>query len=186
MAWDLINALKAIALPHAPTHGSAGNDSVTPAAIGASATGHSHVTSDHASRHGSAGPDPVTPAAIGAATSGHAHPQSVVSFPPVNLTDAATVATNAALGTLFRLSTVLNPTIGIPTNAVDGQQILYEITASGAARTPVFATGSTGAFETGGIVTSASVVIASGKVAYVRAIYREAAVRWRLLAVDVG
>jgi hypothetical protein len=114
------------------------------------------------------------------------HPLLLVPFPPVNLDDAATVATNAALGTLFRLSTALNPTIGIPTNPVDGQQILYEITASGAARTIAFATGAAGAFEVGGIVTSASVVIASGKVAYVRAIYREAATRWRLLAVDVG
>jgi len=63
---------------------------------------------------------------------------------------------------------------------------MYEITASGAARTPVFATGSTGAFEIGGIVTSASVLIGSGKVAYVRAIYRSGAARWRLLAIDTG
>ena len=77
MAWDFINQLKAIALPHASTHGSAGNDKVTPAAIGASATGHSHATADHAGTHGSAGSDPVSPAAIGAATSGHVHSQSV-------------------------------------------------------------------------------------------------------------
>lgn len=79
---------------HASSHGSAGSDPITPAAIGAVATNDSRLTdsrtpTSHASSHGSAGTDPITPAAIGAATSAHTHTLS-------NITDAGTAASRNA------------------------------------------------------------------------------------------
>jgi hypothetical protein len=48
------------------------------------------------------------------------------------LVDAATVAVNARLSNQFQLTLVSNRTLGNPTNAVDGQVIVFEITQDGA------------------------------------------------------
>ena len=79
---------------HASSHGSAGTDPITPAAIGAVATNDSRLTdsrtpTSHASSHGSAGADPITPAAIGAAATSHTHALSAI-------TDAGTAASRNA------------------------------------------------------------------------------------------
>jgi hypothetical protein len=50
---------------------------------------------------------------------------------PVTLTDAATVATNAALGNHFRVTLGGNRTLGNPTGATDGQRILWELIQDG-------------------------------------------------------
>ena len=64
--------------PHAAQHGAAGNDAITPAAIGAAETEHTHPDEvhppgPHAAQHGAEGDDAVTPAAIGAAEEEHTH-----------------------------------------------------------------------------------------------------------------
>lgn len=46
----------------------------------------------------------------------------------VALTDAATIATNAALGNDFRVTIAASRTMGAPANPVDGQMIEYQIT----------------------------------------------------------
>jgi hypothetical protein len=45
----------------------------------------------------------------------------------VTLTDAATVAVNAAAGSVFRLTLGGNRTLGTPSNPVDGQRVIFEI-----------------------------------------------------------
>jgi hypothetical protein len=50
----------------------------------------------------------------------------------VMLTDAATIAVNATLGNDFRLTLGGNHTMGTPTGAVDGQQIIFQITQGSA------------------------------------------------------
>lgn len=45
----------------------------------------------------------------------------------VTLTDATTIATDASLGTEFRVTLGGSRTMGNPTNAVDGQRILYRV-----------------------------------------------------------
>lgn len=47
------------------------------------------------------------------------------------LTDAATVATDAALGHRFRVTLGGNQTLGNPTNGYDGQQIVWELIQDG-------------------------------------------------------
>lgn len=48
--------------------------------------------------------------------------------PPVDLVDAPTIAVNAALGSLMRVILAGNRTLGVPTNGVDAQVIMFEIT----------------------------------------------------------
>lgn len=49
---------------------------------------------------------------------------------PFTLTSAATVATDATAGNLFRLSIAVSRTLGVPTNATDGMVRAWEITNS--------------------------------------------------------
>lgn len=49
---------------------------------------------------------------------------------PVTLTSAATVATDASAGNLFRLSIAVSRTLGVPTNPVDGMLRAWEVTNS--------------------------------------------------------
>ncbi len=79
------------------SHASNGTDPVSPASIGAAATGHTHTgyvadsdarltnartPTSHATSHAANGSDPVTPTAIGAATSGHTHSNYVLTTDP--------------------------------------------------------------------------------------------------------
>ncbi|MFJ4567878.1 hypothetical protein ACIP4U_30140 [Streptomyces caelestis] len=52
---------------------------------------------------------------------------SRVSPAPVTLTDAPTIATNAALGNHFRVTLQGNRTLGTPTNPTDGKRITWEL-----------------------------------------------------------
>jgi hypothetical protein len=97
----------------------------------------------------------------------------------VALTDAATIATNAAFGSYFRCAAVAgNRTVGAPTNPTDGQQGVWELTASGGSRTVTFDSGGAGKFIVTDIVDDLAIVIASGKTAIVEATYVLAAARW--------
>lgn len=104
---------------------------------------------------------------------------------PVSLTDAASITTDASLGNLFRVTITAARTFSAPTNAQDGQRIMYEITASGGAWTPVFTTGATGAFKFGTDFTAIP-SIASGTTAYVGCLYSARDSRWHILAVGSG
>ena len=44
----------------------------------------------------------------------------------VTLTDAATIATDAALGNILRVTLTANRTLGVPTNPTDGQMVEYQ------------------------------------------------------------
>lgn len=62
-------------------------------------------------------------------------------IPPVDLVDAATIATNAALGSHFRVTLGGNRTLGNPTNLIDGQKIIWEVIQDGSgSRTLAFDT----------------------------------------------
>lgn len=104
---------------------------------------------------------------------------------PVTLTDAATIATNAALSNYFRVTITSSRTLGIPTNPTDGQRVLWEVTASGGSRVLTLTTGSTGAFKFG---TDFTVVpsIASGTTTFIGAVYRSTSSRWHVISVGSG
>lgn len=101
------------------------------------------------------------------------------------LTDAVTVATDASLGSLFRVTVLGDRTFGIPTNPTDGQRIMYEITASGADRTVTFTTTGVGSFKYGTDFTAIP-LITSGTTTYVGCLYSGRDSRWHIMAVGSG
>jgi hypothetical protein len=107
--------------------------------------------------------------------------------PPVVLTDAATIATDASLGDHFRVTITAARTLGVPTNPIDGQRALWEITASGGDWLPTFTIDSAGAFAFGTSITVAIITaVASGTTDFVGAIYNSIAARWRVIAYVKG
>jgi hypothetical protein len=110
------------------------------------------------------------------------------------ITYAATVTPNANNGNIQRCTLTGNLTVAAPTNPVDGQQIIFEFLASGAARTVTLVTGSTGAFKFGDAPTPASTTgttavlaaVASGTTTRIGAIYRSATARWDVIAYSSG
>ena len=102
--------------------------------------------------------------------------------PPVTLTDATTVLVDASLGNVFRLTlTATGHTMGNPSNSVDGEKILFEITSGGAF---TFAWGTNYAWGTDVPVPTLSQTAA--KVDYAGFVYNSSAGKWRGLAVARG
>jgi hypothetical protein len=109
-----------------------------------------------------------------------AHPGGVVT-----LTDGATVALDAAMGRVHKLVAAGDRTISAPLNPVEGQPLVIEHTASGAARTLTLTTGSAGAFAFGADVTGLTAT-ASGMTDYIGAIYDATAARFRVVSYSKG
>ena len=103
----------------------------------------------------------------------------------VALTDAATIATNVALGKLFRVTVSANRTLGAPSNPIDGQRAMWEVSASGSDRILTLATGSAGAFKFGSDIGAVPAIVA-GTTTFIGAVYRSASQRWHVLAVSSG
>ncbi|MFE4420453.1 hypothetical protein [Streptomyces sp. NPDC056817] len=102
----------------------------------------------------------------------------------IALTDAATIATDASRGSHFKASLAGDRTLGAPTNPTDGQRAIWEVTASGAARTLTLATGA-GGFAFGSDITALT-AIASGKTDFIGAVYSSTANAWRVTAYAKG
>lgn len=141
------------------------------------------VTADQAA--GTASIRTIGTGALQAAAGNHTHTSKDITNPSVALTDGATIATDASLGRMFRVSIAGNRTLLSPTNAVDGMRIIYEITASAADRTLTLTTGSSGAFAYGTDFTSIP-TITSGTTAFIGCMYSTRSSRWHVLAVGVG
>jgi len=105
---------------------------------------------------------------------------SVVSV----LTDGATPALDASLGTIFTLSAAGDRTIAVPTNAANGKRITIRHTASGADRTLSLNSGA-GGFRFGTDITSLTTTV-SGKTDYIGCIYNSTASKWDVVAVIKG
>ncbi|MGN7137224.1 hypothetical protein [Streptomyces pseudogriseolus] len=103
----------------------------------------------------------------------------------ITLTDAATIATDASRGSHFKVTLTANRTLGVPTNPVDGQRVVWEVVASGGARTLTLATGVAGGFAFGTDITALSATT-SGATDYIGAIYSATAQRWRVVAYAKG
>lgn len=103
--------------------------------------------------------------------------------PPVDLTDAATIATDASLGTHFRVTLQGNRTLGAPTNPTDGQKIFYEITQDAAgARTITL----DAAFVLGTDISSVTLTTTASKRDFMGCVYNSAAAKWYVIAFAKG
>lgn len=105
----------------------------------------------------------------------------------VTLTDAATIALDASLGNHFKVTLAGNRTLGVPTNAVDGQKIMIEVIqdATGS-RTLTLTTGSAGSFAFGSDITGVTLSTAANKVDFIGCVYSSSAQRWRVIAFVKG
>ncbi len=105
---------------------------------------------------------------------------------PVGLTDAATIATDASLGDAFRVTLGGNRTLGAPTNPVDGQMAIWEVSQDGAGnRTLALASGA-GGFAFGTDITSITLSTAASKTDLLGCRYNLAANRWWVIAFLKG
>ena len=119
----------------------------------------------------------------GAAFTGAVSTTSRLTSGVVGLTDASTIAVNAALGNTFRVTINGNRTLGTPSSPADGQMIIFEITQGSGAPytlgyTGVYIAGATVAFPT--LSTSAGVIDTLGFK------YNATNNVWRLMAVALG
>lgn len=112
---------------------------------------------------------------------------------PVTLTDAATVATDASLGTRFLLSTAAARTIGIPTNPVDGKLVIWEITNTDASpRTQTFTSTAGGLLPMETVEgtpvadTPAAVPVPAGETAVVVAYYSSSLGYWVPISIKAS
>lgn len=102
---------------------------------------------------------------------------------PVNLTDGATINTNAALGNHFRVTLGGNRTLANPTNAADGQRILFEITQDGTgSRTLTLGN----KFTFGADITELTLSTAVNKKDFVGVQYNSTADKFYVIAVAKG
>lgn len=103
---------------------------------------------------------------------------------PIQLTYSATMISDCLLGQLFRATLTGDAQLGVPTNPVDGMDVVWEMTASGGARNLTLASGA-GGFVFGSDITALS-SIASGLTDVIGGKYHGATQRWRVLSYSKG
>lgn len=102
----------------------------------------------------------------------------------VALTDGATPALNAKLGSLFTLTAAGDRTIAVPSNPTDGQRIIIAHTASGANRTLALNTGA-GGFRFGTTITGLTATT-SGTTDYIECVYNSTDSKWDVISYVKG
>lgn len=103
--------------------------------------------------------------------------------PPVTLTDAATIATNASLGNYFRVTLGGNRTLGNPTNPTDGQKIIWELIQDGTGSRTI-TLGS--AFALGTDISAVTLTTTASKRDFLGAVYNSTAAKWYVIAFTRG
>jgi len=104
-------------------------------------------------------------------------------LPPVALTDAATVATDASLGNHFRVTLGGNRTLGNPSNPTDGQRVIWELIQDGTGgRTITLDT----AFALGTDITAVTLTTTASKRDFLGAVYNATLTKWLVIAFVKG
>jgi hypothetical protein len=102
---------------------------------------------------------------------------------PQTLTDAATIATNAALGNHFRVTLGGNRTLGNPTNPTDSQRVVWELIQDGTgSRTITLDT----AFALGTDLSTVTLTTTASKRDFLGAIYNSVTSKWYVIAFMKG
>jgi hypothetical protein len=108
-------------------------------------------------------------------------------LPPVNLTDAATIATDASLGNNFRITLLASGHIlGAPTNPTDEQMCMWEIKQGGTGNNLLTLAGGAGGFLFGTDLTSITLSTGVGVTDLLGCRYNAAASRWWVIAFMRG
>lgn len=104
----------------------------------------------------------------------------------VALTDAATITVDASLGNHFRVTLGGNRTMGVPSNPVDGQRIVFEVIQDGTGSRTLTWSSSTGGYAWGTDVPSPTLTTTASKRDFVGFIYNSTANLWYGVAVAKG
>lgn len=103
----------------------------------------------------------------------------------VQLTDAATISTDASQGNIFTVTSSVDRTLGAPANPTNGQKCIWRWkNSSGANRTLTLDTG-TGGFRFGSTI-SYTTATAPGKTDYIGAVYNSTDGYWDVIAYSKG
>jgi hypothetical protein len=103
--------------------------------------------------------------------------------PPIALTDASTIATDASLGNYFRVTLAGNRTLGNPTNPIDGQKAVWELIQD-ATGTRTITLGT--AFALGTTITAVTLTTTASKRDFMGAVYNSTAAKWFVIALSKG
>ncbi|WP_159106831.1 glycosyl hydrolase family 28-related protein [Streptomyces rishiriensis] len=106
-----------------------------------------------------------------------------VSPAPVTLTDAPTIATNAALGTLFRVTLQGNRTLGTPTNPTNGQRVTWELIQDATGNRTLTLSS---AFVKGTTIPTVTLTTTANKRDFLTAIYNATTNKWYVLEFVKG
>jgi hypothetical protein len=106
-----------------------------------------------------------------------------LTHPPVALADAATIATNAALGNHFRVTLGGSRTLGNPTNPTDGQKVVWEIIQDGSGSHTITLDTN---FALGTTISSITLSTGAGKRDFLGAVYNASAGKWYVIAFTAG
>lgn len=108
---------------------------------------------------------------------------SALSGTPADLTDAATVATDASLGNHFRVTLGGNRTLGNPTNPTDRQKVVWELVQD-ATGSRTITLGS--AFALGTDLTAVTLTTTPSKRDFLGAVYNATTSKWYVIAFMKG
>lgn len=100
----------------------------------------------------------------------------------ITLTDAATIATDASLGNKFKVTLGNNRTLGNPTNATDGQTLVYWIQQSTGGHTLAFDT----KFIFGSDITSITLSTGASKVDIMTVVYDSSLDKFLIVSIVKG
>lgn len=104
---------------------------------------------------------------------------------PVTLTDAATIATDAALSNRFEVSSATDCTLGAPTNPTHGQQCVWRWKNTDSNPHTLSLGSGTGGFRYGSDITTTNATAAS-KADFITAIYHSTDNKWDVVSIIKG
>ena len=102
------------------------------------------------------------------------------------MTDAATIAVNAALGSDFRVTIAASRTMGAPSNPTDGQKLIFEITQGTGGSFTITWTSGAGGYEFGTMLPAPTLSTTAGLMDIVGFSYNTTKARWLCVAFVGG
>jgi hypothetical protein len=126
----------------------------------------------------------VNAGSLYALLSGATFTGAIVTTPDA-LTDAATIAVNAALGNDFRVTIAASRTMGVPSNPADGQRIDFMITQGGSGSFTITWSSSAGGYSFGA-GSAPTLTATAGKTDIVGFAYNATIGKWLYLGSSLG
>jgi hypothetical protein len=104
----------------------------------------------------------------------------------VDLTDDVTIATDASLGGVFRVTLAGNRTLGAPTNPTPGQKAVWRLKQDATGSRTITLTTGAGGFRLGLEISAITLSTAANTVDYIGAIYDVTDDRWDVVGLARG